>query len=482
MKAQGVIAVLALVTGCSHLNTHPRSLDHRFSPEVLNADFSLLRSALEEAHPGLYDFRSRVEMDALFDRLQSELSRDMTELEYLQRIAVLNGAIGCGHTAIVPSLGTRNQLMSTAGLFPGDIRIVDARMFLLRCYAPGSESLDGSEILVVNGSPAGMLLERFLEVLPSDGVNVTHKYRMLDERMRYYYAAFIGTPVTFDIRLRRPDGTEQTVTVPAMAEHAMRTHPSYMDPDREDPEPYALEISDDRSTAVLTIHTFTMTDQYESFLADAFGSLRDHAIRNLIIDLRGNGGGEDEYGARLVSYLIDRPFRYYRTLETRTDRIHFQTYTDITPEDVREYQSMLQPRPEGGFQVVIGQHPCLSEIPPTEPVFHGRVLVLIDGGSFSATAEAAAVLDHLGRAEFAGEETGGRYDGNNSGYMPTLTLPATGIRAFIPLMQYRVAVDEPPIRGRGVMPDYAIEPSLSDEMTGMDRVMSEAWRIVAGSE
>ncbi len=482
MKALGVIIAFALVTGCSHLNTHPRSLFHRFSSDALTTDFSLIRSALEEAHPGLYDFRSRAEMDALFDRLQSELSRDMTELEFLQRIAVLNGAIGCGHTAIVPSLGTRNQLMSTAGLFPGDIRIVDARMFLLRCYAPGSEALDGSEILAVNGSPAGMLLERFLDVLPSDGVNVTHRYRMLDERMRYYYAAFVGTPETFEIRLRRPDGAEQTVTVPAMAEHAMRTHARYMDPDREDPEPYALEISEDTSTAVLTIRTFGMTDRYESFLADAFGKLRDHAIRNLIIDLRGNGGGEDEYGAKLVSYLIDQPFRYYRSLETRTDRIHFQEYTDITPEEVREYQSILEPGTDGGFQVAIGQHPCLSEIPPTEPVFRGRVLVLIDGGSFSATSEVSAVLDHLGRAEFAGEETGGRYDGNNSGYMPTLTLPATGIRVFIPLMKYVVAVDDPPIRGRGVMPDYTIEPSLSDEMTGMDRVMNEARAIVARTE
>lgn len=92
------------------------------------------------------------------------------------------------------------------------------------------------------------------------------------------------------------------------------------------------------------------------------------------------------------------------------------------------------------------------------------------------------MLDHLGRAEFAGEETGGRYDGNNSGYMPTLTLPATGIRVFIPLMKYVVAVDDPPIRGRGVMPDYTIEPSLSDEMTGMDRVMNEARAIVARTE
>lgn len=475
-----LVPVIILLTGCAHRHAPPFEPARSFPADTLTADFDLMRSALEDAHPGLYDFTSEPEMDAFFDSMRAELNHDMTEPEFLRLIAPLNGKIGCGHTAILPSVPMRRHISESAGIFPCDVRMADGRMHIYRCYAPDRQNLAGTEILAINGIQTPDLIRHLTEVLPTDGRNTTFPFVRIDTLMRYFYAAFIGMPRTFDVTVALPDAdgaTPQTVSLPAMSEAAIKTHPDYADPDSDETDPLTLDIRKDISTAVMTIRTFGESDAYMPFLADSFTKIRDAGIQNLILDLRGNGGGEDEYGAALAAYLLDKPFPYYRSLTARPARIDFRRYTDLTRSDLREMRGMVVQGEDGWMHVSPEHHPCLSEIEPREPGFRGRVRVLIDGGSFSATSEVAAILQQHKRAEFIGEETGGRCTGNNSGYMSVLTLPGTGIRVILPFLKYTLAVDAPAHPDRGVFPDYFVESSIDDEMNGIDRVMMEAEEI-----
>jgi hypothetical protein len=53
---------------------------------------------------------------------------------------------------------------------------------------------------------------------------------------------------------------------------------------------------------------------------------------------------------------------------------------------------------------------------PSAPAFLGDLYVLQDGLSFSVSAEVVAILRHKERAVFLGEESGGAYGGNTSGW------------------------------------------------------------------
>ena len=55
--------------------------------------------------------------------------------------------------------------------------------------------------------------------------------------------------------------------------------------------------------------------------------------------------------------------------------------------------------------------------------FQGKVYVLINGGSFSASCILSSNLQGSKRAVFVGEETGGTYNGTVAGRMPLLELP-----------------------------------------------------------
>ena len=167
-----------------------------------------------------------------------------------------------------------------------------------------------------------------------------------------------------------------------------------------------------QNIALLTIKTFSYQQLFENkedfpaFLQSAFKEIKEKKIDKLIIDLRGNGGGRDVYGSLLYSYLTDKDFSYYTSLETVKRKL------------------------------TVEEHPNLQIQIPNENNFTGKVFFLINGLSFSATAEFCSIARSNKRGKFIGEETGGGYYGNTSGKFVDTTLPNSKISISIPTTKY----------------------------------------------
>ena len=132
---------------------------------------------------------------------------------------------------------------------------------------------------------------------------------------------------------------------------------------------------------------------------------------------------------------MDEPFKYYDDLVINARQFTFQKYTNRTeplPADLLEVQ------PNGKYRMV--KHPNWGMQQPSKPPFHGKVLILINGGSFSTTSEFLSHAHSRKRATFIGEESGGGYYGNTSGPRLRLTLPHSNVRVGVPLMTYYMAV------------------------------------------
>lgn len=101
----------------------------------------------------------------------------------------------------------------------------------------------------------------------------------------------------------------------------------------------------------------------------------------------------------------------------------------------------------------------------------------------SSCADVAAVLSHNKKAFFAGEETGGGYQGNNSGLMPKTTLAPTRLQLTVPLQAYYNAVNPTINTGRGTMPDLAVTETVAGQIAGKDEAMEAVLNAIrrAGS-
>jgi len=75
------------------------------------------------------------------------------------------------------------------------------------------------------------------------------------------------------------------------------------------------------------------------FFLDVFTTLHEKNIPNLIVDVRNNGGGEDDLGKRLFAYMTSEPFPYYRDLIVNKLSFEFAKYSPrpfSMPEDVKK--------------------------------------------------------------------------------------------------------------------------------------------------
>ena len=141
-----------------------------------------------------------------------------------------------------------------------------------------------------------------------------------------------------------------------------------------------LKFLDGGRIAVLTIRQF-VGSAGGRFFDDAFEQIQRQMSGNLIIDVRNNSGGADELGKKLLAFLVDQPFRYYDDLVLNAREFTFGRYVEggggVIPA------SMVERGADGKFHNI--QHPNWGIQQPSQPYFAGRVLALMNGGSFSTT-------------------------------------------------------------------------------------------------
>ena len=146
------------------------------------------------------------------------------------------------------------------------------------------------------------------------------------------------------------------------------------------------------AVAILKINRFGGTAGPErkplaKFIDEAFTEMEAKKSTALVLDLRDNGGGADELGKRLLSHLVDQPFRYYDDLVLNALDFSFRKYASPRgPLPAKQFERL----PDGKFRMT--SHPNWGERSPGKPVFHGKVYALINGGSFSTTCRVPLAL------------------------------------------------------------------------------------------
>ncbi len=448
-----------------------------YPPEALKDDLKVLWDILEEGHGGLDRYTPASVLKKRFDEAMNGLSGPLTELDFYLRLLPLVADVKDGHT--------RAQVSPPAGSFlddqpigiPVGIRFLGGKAFIFRNLSSEASIKEGAELLAVNGMPVGEILSNLLPLIPSDAGILTRKLRLLESPAIFgrLFALRFGRPDSFRLRLRVHQGRDvEEITVPGIKGKDVERILFERYPDAAKRRP-AYELAFRGTTAVLTVRSFGDDPEkgslpFPEFLNNVFRTLEEKTITRLIIDLRGNGGGYDEYGKLLFAHVMDRPFFYYWALEAKKDRYDLFRFTNESEKEAEELAKPLRRNARGWFDVL--GHPNGGLQDPREPRFAGRVAILIDGGSSSTTGETTSVFHYYKKAMFFGEECGAGYYGT-SGFMITATLPNTRIQIRIPLVLCTMAVDGYP-RDCGIVPDFPVTPTIEDLLAGRDPVMDRA--------
>lgn len=448
------------------------------------ADFDRMRAMLEEAHTGLYRYSTKAEMDRTFATQRAKLDHLMTTKEFLAVASEAVAQIHCGHTDVRLDDETQ-KTMAGARKFPLRTTVEHGRLIVMFNDTPNEPTIrPGMEVLEIDGRKVTDILSRIWPVVSGDGDIETGKRKALGNFAQYYWMLFTHQD---DFIVKARDGAGMPVITKLAgvtdAERKQNHNPvnAVMQANASkllnwSTENQALRFMKDPEIAEIRLRYFVGND-LPKWIEDTFRILREKGTKNLIVDLRGNGGGEDMYGAMLVSYLTDKPFRYFDRIEMKTITPTFKDQLGWSPNFERELREGTTPNPAGGYLLTPKMHPGLAEQPPGKYPFLGNVFVLIDGGTFSTAADFCAVTHHLKRATFIGEETGGGYYGNNSGTTPTVKLPNSKLKLRLPMYEYWNAVPGYEGKRHGTLPDHVVEFRVASLLSGVDEQLDLALRL-----
>ena len=406
----------------------------------------------------------------------------MTRLEFYRVLAPVVAAIKCGHTDVCPA--PLRELINVSGagnpLLPLYVRVLEGKLYVLKDFSGQLPSLVGKELRSVNGVPSSSIIEKLLAAARGDGdIQSSRMFFIGGWRFSFQLFALMGMRGPYEVILWDSKEKREIKARLAGADVA-RLQDASGEKFFEDQRPETaarLKFLDGGKIAVMSVHQFSefvgadRTKKLAEFFQESFGAIREAGTETLILDVRNNGGGADELGKLLLSYLLDKPFKYYDDLVVNAAEFR------VTRHRFWQTGDQMVRRPDGKYRMV--KHPNWGLQEPSKPTFAGKVYILINGGSFSTTAEFLSHARFHKRATFIGEESGGGYYGNTSGEGINLTLPNTKVYVRIPQVSYRLAVGsyEAPGASHGVLPDHLVQYSIEDVRAGTDKELTLALEL-----
>jgi hypothetical protein len=489
-------SVLFVSCGTSKQAFNP---DRKYSRTTLQGDYRLFRNILEEMHPSLYWYTPKDSMDYYFDKGYASIKDSMTEPQFRTLLSYVIAKVDCGHTSIRNSKAY-SQYLDTAKLpqFP----------LVLKCWADTmvvSANLNrrdsilkrGSIIRSVNGRNTQQLADTLFNYFVSDGRNLTGKYQYLSTGLNfsYWYRQVFGDTSSYSISyldsarqlrettiyrydpkadtlrrarpLRAPDGVRR----PGLAREPRRK-------ERRQRETFLtrnLQFDSSQTTGFMALNTFEHGNHLRRFFRQSFKALSEKHVKNLVIDVRINGGGDATNSTLLTRYLIDKKFRVADSLYALRRHSKYDRYI----ENAFLYRMLMgvvsRKRSDGKYHFGYFERHVFK--PLKKHHFDGQVYILTGGNSFSATCLFAGALKGQQNVTIVGEETGGGYYGNTAWMIPDVTLPSTGVRFRLP--RFRLVVDKNREKdGHGVQPDVTVLPTSDAILKGVDFKTAKAKELI----
>jgi C-terminal processing protease CtpA/Prc len=202
-----------------------------------------------------------------------------------------------------------------------------------------------------------------------------------------------------------------------------------------------------------------------------FAEMQMRGAQKLIVDLRGNEGGND-CGDPILARLINAPLKradYARRVRYQRVPERLNAYLDTWDDSFRDWGNNATARTDGFFDLQ-GETEDAG-IQPKGPRFTGKVIVLIDAENSSATFQFAQTVQQNGLGTLVGQATGGNLRGINGGSFFFLRLPASGLEVDVPLVASFPKTTQP---DSGVTPDTFVALTSQDIGRGEDPVLSAA--------
>lgn len=463
-----LICSIVLFSACNSAKKYNEHRLSKISPEKLHQDIDFTHRKLQEMHPKLYWYISKEALAYKFDSLKTTINKPLTPVEFYFKMQPVIAQIREGHLSMrIPgkriSKKEIKKFKKTKGLFSRfEYLVQDDHLYFVENKDSIAGIEAGTELLSINDIPVREYLKRYQQLIGSDGYNTTFQPYYMKDVFFNFLVAEKGIMDSAKIKTIYDD-IEKTFTLKRESKNEQEIENEKADKKKTQEKKLndyvaathsynrSLQFLDkDSSIAYIKIKSFS--ESFSSkFYKESFAKIKKSGADYLIIDIRNNYGGSLREINNLYSYLAPEPFvlikpaqlvstgtplktNYFRKaspLQFAMKSIgypgyfFYQTFSSYKGKDGIAYYKMKENR----------------STKPKDDVFKGKIYVLINGGSFSASSIISSKLKFDQRATLVGEETGGANDGTVAGFYSYQKLPHSKIELPIGLLLVQPNID-----------------------------------------
>lgn len=463
--------------------------DKKYSREALQQDYTSLRNILQKKHPALNWYTPKDSMDYYFERGYNAITDSMTELQFgWQILAPLTANIHCGHTSFSMSKGWEHFIKNkTIPSFPLFLKVwKDTMMVIGNLNHKNRLIQNGSFITAINGMKNADLINYMFHFLVEDGYSENVNYIRLSVDFPYFHRNIFGLYKKYQVDYTDSNGIEKKTLIPYFApvpDSVKKQNKERKIYERKRTRQERLQdirsLQYDSLFALMTVNSFSK-GSLKSFFRRSFREMRKNKTKNLVIDIRANGGGDIIKSVFLTRYLRDKSFKVADSAYAISNTL--KPYTKYFPAGFfNNIGLFFVTHKEKDGKYHFGYWERHRFYPKRKNHFDGNVFVLTNGLTFSASSLFCNAVKGQKNIKLVGEETGGGWYGNSGIMIPNITLPNTKLRVRLPFFKL-VQYDHIAVKGTGVIPDVYVGPNWRDILKGKDSKIDKVKEMIEKNE
>ena len=458
----------------------------------------------------MYLYIAKEKLDYKFDSLKTTIKNPMSSQDFYRKLAPVIAEVRQGHITVTPPkrrfTNKESKLLKKKKFefYELDFEIFKDSLWIVNTRGLDS-TLIGNKVIKINDESVSTLIANYKTLFTSDGYNITFQNKMVGARFSGYYYTDKGFLDSLTMTLKNKDSLFTKVfrriandSIVGKIKDSLikpvkltKAEKSLLKERQKQQKKYNAKhgfeksrkrytrnfdfIGKDSSVAYIKIRRFN-NGKYKKFYKESFTKIDSAKSKVLIIDLRDNTGGRLAEIDKFYSYLTDKEYQLIEKSEVLTRQLFLNSsMSKNSPIFSKIISGLLLPitatyslfkssKKEGKRYFRFSS----AKVKKPNPLnFKGKIFVLINGGSYSASSILSTNLHGGKRAIFVGEETGGAYNGTVAGVFNYAELPTSKVKMRIGLAQIE-ALYKTEKEGYGIKPDVRITPKIEDRLQNID--------------
>ena len=253
--------------------------------EQAKADLKFCYDALKTAHPSLYRYTKESEFNTIYKFLDARIPDSLPKEEFGEIVNILVSTARCAHTSASNAMKAKSNLVFN---FP--FTIYKNKLYA-RSIKEYSSDTSLYRIISINNIPAIEIVDRMLMLKTGDGFNQNFSEAFFSQNFNTFFNVLFKTPDVCPIVIETEKGKKE-IQVERQKKYTAKYKEYEWDGSATlDTMSGAklLKLKNIPDTRILRVKSFKKANT--TFYKNMFDGMVRDSVKQLVIDLRGNTGG-----------------------------------------------------------------------------------------------------------------------------------------------------------------------------------------------